>query len=326
MQLTELGLKGLRTITTKILGYPKNRSIDCARVEYFTNEANEYIYNRIYDSCDKSTGLAICKFGTIELGTMVSYKLQNNIHFTDYIKFLRGYPIPLFYKNEIVRVHNNAGIFPATKEVVDKFVSMMFECLPNVDILSSYCYAERYIEDDIKKCNKIDLEGFYAPFLFENPWTRILQGKKVLVIHPFAESIKSQYEKRDLLFDNPNVLPEFKSLHVIKAVQSIAGQKCEYDNWFEALESMKKQMEEVDFDIAIIGCGAYGFPLTVHAKCLGKVGVHLAGWTQMLFGIYGKRWIEDQPEYVKFINKNWIRPSQNEVPRNASSVEGACYW
>lgn len=89
---------------------------------------------------------------------------------------------------------------------------------------------------------------------------------------------------------------------------------------------MKKEMEKDEFDIALIGCGAYGFPLSVHAKRLGKVGIHLAGWTQMLFGIYGKRWLVDQPQYAKFINENWVRPSLDEVPQNASKVEGGCYW
>ena len=52
-----------------------------------------------------------------------------------------------------------------------------------------------------------------------------LRGKKVLVIHPFAETIQHQYEqKRTLLFKNPDVLPEFQ-LETIKAVQSLGGQK-----------------------------------------------------------------------------------------------------
>ena len=121
-------------------------------------------------------------------------------------------------------------------------------------------------------------------------------------MHPFAESIQSQYSKRELLFENQYVLPEFKSLRVIKAVQSIAGNPCGFDTWFEALDYMKREMEKEDFDIALIGCGAYGFPLTVHANRMGKVGIHLAGWLQMLFVISGKRWVEDQPQYATFIH------------------------
>lgn len=89
---------------------------------------------------------------------------------------------------------------------------------------------------------------------------------------------------------------------------------------------MKEQIRNKDFDIALIGCGAYGMPLAAYVKQLGKQAVHLAGWTQMLFGIYGKRWVEDQQEFSKFINDYWIRPIKDETPISAKQVEGGCYW
>ena len=51
---------------------------------------------------------------------------------------------------------------------------------------------------------------------------------------------------------------------------------------------------KIDFDVAIIGCGAYGFPLAAKLKQAGKQAIHLAGATQLLFGIKGKRWEEYQ--------------------------------
>ena len=50
-------------------------------------------------------------------------------------------------------------------------------------------------------------------------------------------------------------------------------------------------MEEI-FDVAIIGCGAYGMPLAAMLKQAGKQAIHLGGATQLLFGIKGKRWEE----------------------------------
>lgn len=141
-----------------------------------------------------------------------------------------------------------------------------------------------------------------------------------MVIHPFAETIKSQYEKKEHLFDNKNVLPEF-SLKTIKAVQSIAGTKTEFVDWFEALESMKRQIAETDFDVAIIGCGAYGMPLAAYCKQLGKKAVHLGGATQLLFGIKGKRW-----DNYSLYNEYWVRPLESETPLNAKKIESGCYW
>lgn len=155
-----------------------------------------------------------------------------------------------------------------------------------------------------------------------------MKGKRVLVVHPFVESIRYQYEhNRERIWLDPDVLPEFGDLLTLKAVQSIADAKNQpYEDWFEALKFMENEISKMDFDIALIGCGAYGMCLAAHVKRMGKIAVHLAGWTQMLFGVYGTRWIEQQHEFSKFINRYWIRPNANERPMGAEKVEGACYW
>ena len=84
-------------------------------------------------------------------------------------------------------------------------------------------------------------------------------------------------------------------------------------------------IKQIDFDIAIVGCGAYGLPLAAKIKEIGKQAIHLAGATQILFGIRGARW-DVRPEMQKYFNEYWIRPSDSERPKDAQSVEGACYW
>lgn len=48
---------------------------------------------------------------------------------------------------------------------------------------------------------------------------------------------------------------------------------------------MKDEIDKQDYDIALIGCGAYGFPLAAHIKRSGKKAIHLGGALQLLFGI-----------------------------------------
>lgn len=114
------------------------------------------------------------------------------------------------------------------------------------------------------------------------------RGKRVVVIHPFYQSINSQYKRKSKIFPN-GFLPDF-SLRVIPAVQSIGGKHSNYSNWFEALEWMKNELDKESYDIALLGCGAYGFPLAAHAKRTGHKAVHLGGSLQLFFGIKGKRW------------------------------------
>ena len=88
---------------------------------------------------------------------------------------------------------------------------------------------------------------------------------------------------------------------------------------------MKLQITKLEFDVAIIGCGAYGFPLAAHIKRMGKKAVHLGGATQMLFGIKGKRWIEIK-KFNSIINKFFVFPDTEEQVVNSSKVENGCYW
>lgn len=151
----------------------------------------------------------------------------------------------------------------------------------------------------------------------------------MLVIHPFEKTIRYQYEhRRNELFANPEVLPEFE-LKTIRAVQSIAGNRPkEHKDWFAALHYMEHQIDEVgDFDVALIGCGAYGMPLAAYVKHMGKVAIHAGGGVQYLFGIKNKRADEDEDATVRnLFNEAWIRPLREDTPSNIEKVEGECYW
>ena len=88
---------------------------------------------------------------------------------------------------------------------------------------------------------------------------------------------------------------------------------------------MKAEMDTKDFDVVIIGCGAYGFPLAAHAKRRGKKAIHLGGPTQMLFGIKGKRWVENE-NFKAILNEHFVFPEDTDKIKNASKVEEGCYW
>ena len=67
-------------------------------------------------------------------------------------------------------------------------------------------------------------------------------------------------------------------------------------------------------------------PLAAHVKRIGKQAIHLAGWTQVLFGITGRRWEVHDIRMKHLINEFWIRPDESERPINFKQVEDGCYW
>jgi hypothetical protein len=222
-------------------------------------------------------------------------------------------------------LETNAGFFPITHETLDRFAATMIDAMGGVDLLASWLPGEGYFEAELagaQLCNLADIEPYYH----RNPWSRFLAGRHVLVIHPFAVSILQQYNlHRHDLFKDPLVLPEFQ-LSTLRAVQSIAGNRPQgHVDWFSALQSMFDAAVATQADVVILGCGAYGFPLGAMLKAAGKQVIHLAGSTQILFGIKGKRW-ERHRRIADMFNEHWVRPAPEERPAGAERVEGACYW
>lgn len=270
------------------------------------------------------------------IGRYGANEFQCMINFMKYIHpfwFLRNM-FPFWVKSSLIKaMKENAGFFsPNGYKAYSRFADLYYESAKKIDILACWFKNCDIVEKEMnyKVCWLLSIEPWWA----KNPWTRYLKGKKVLVIHPFAESIKLQYKKRELLFDNPDVLPEFASLNVIKAVQSIGGKSNNFRDWFDALHYMEEQIDKVDYDIALIGCGAYGLPLAAYCKEQGKKAIHMGGALQLMFGIKGNRW--ERSTYGKgwpginyshlLDNLNWVRPIENEKPQGAQKVEDACYW
>lgn len=291
-------------------------------VELFNQSANDFCLS----SLEKNEPLMISKFGTIELAVLVQHKffLKKNYTKSDYFEFFKGNIPSLGWKNNIDGLCTNAGFFPNDSNLLDKYYQINIESMKQIDILGSYCENEKFFKKELEHSKKINIDGYYAPFYYKNPWTKALEGKKVLVIHPFEKSIISQYNKRHLIWEDKNLLPDFE-LKTLKAEQTMLGEQSKFDTWFDALDSMKEKMKSIDFDVALIGAGAYGMPLAAYAKELGKQSVHMAGWTQILFGIKGKRW-EDMPKVSKYMNEHWVSPLEEEIPKNYKKVEDGCYW
>jgi hypothetical protein len=262
--------------------------------------------------------LLVARLGSVELACLRFYLEKRKD---------KGRPYP---KKLSASMANPAGFFPVDNRSLDAFCGLFLEQVAQVDVMG--VWFNKY-EDAVcnRFCPQAELVDFdcLEPFRFAPPWSRALAGKKVLVVHPFVDSIRTQYrDKRRLLFPSPDVLPEFE-LKTIKSVQSAAGSPLPFATWFDALNHMCDQIAREDFDVCIVGAGAYGLPLASFAKQLGKQAIHLGGVTQILFGIKGKRW-ETDPAYLnttaKLFNEHWVRPLDSETPPDKSKIEGGGYW
>lgn len=255
------------------------------------------------------------RLGAVELANMRAYEFDDK----------------RIIEKDVKQLCDCAGFFPNDVSLMPRFYDEMIQGCRETDYLAAWFqpFEDYYLNTVFPKEMHLTYLHYIDPFRCpEEPWTAALKGKKVLVIHPQARIIEQQYRKRELLFPGTEILPEFE-LQVLKAVQTNAGETDErYHNWFEALEDMYEQAMQKEFDLAILGCGAYGFPLAAKMKQAGKQAVHMGGISQVLFGIHGKRWDEDKNHRFlqQYDSDAWVRLLDKDKPKNANAVEDGCYW
>ena len=331
----------MNTVDVVIRGLKKSYRL-LAHKEFYPPECDcnrQSSNDKIYNLLHAGKPCMISRFGTTEINCINNYLCVHKKR--PFLKkcwdYISDYTHTPWWNTDHFKYMNvYSGIFPVNIEIAEKFSQLYLQDIPLIDLLACHQYYEKFmhLRDDVIR---IHLEMLY-PFFVDRPWTRYLKGKKVLVVHPFEDTIRLQYAKRRLLFKNPEVLPDF-TLITFKAVQTIAGNKSNFGSWFEALEYMKREIGKIDFDVCIIGCGAYGLPLAAYVKRMGKQAIHMAGGTQLLFGILGKRWTEQYKNvlhyrpgininvnYRPLFNDSWVYPLKIDTPQNAINVENACYW
>lgn len=305
-----LALKVLRRIHDAVAGSRPQLS-DCDRDP-------DSVAATIRAVLDSRRASMLARYGSTELACLVNH-LGVQAGRPALLEYVRGRALPWWWNRRIIeRMASQSGFFPVEPRAIGRFCDQMLADSPLVDILGAWRSEEQWLSPWLTGARRVQLRCF-DPFYAEKPWTLALAGKRVLVVHPFEKTIRSQYAHRTRIFPS-GLLPDF-TLLTIPAVQSSVGERVDFPDWFAALDSMKRAMDREDYDVALIGCGAYGFPLAAHAKRQGKIGFHIGGSLQLLFGILGRRW-----EGAAFVNEHWVRPAPDETPRNAKVLENACYW
>ena len=212
-------------------------------------EASDFIAETV--SADSAC--MISRFGSVELSAVLASYFKRKYSFLDNaVAYISGRRSQFWLDDKIMKsMTNNAGFFPWSESLVERFAELVIDDLKMIDILGAWIDYESQISHFLtgaKVVPLVDLELYFH----ERPWSRALKGKTVLIVHPFEDTIMSQYGKRARLFENPDVLPDF-TIKTLKAVQSIAGTDVPFRDWFAAFDYMCERISCTVFDIALIG-------------------------------------------------------------------------
>jgi hypothetical protein len=222
------------------------------------------------------------------------------------------------------------GAVSRSDSELDRFALQYLSAAGSSDVLVVGRFAPHVIRftpllerEDLRIADSGALEPYTAMRCGVPSWTAALAGKRVLIVHSFERSIREQSERRASVRGVADFLPAF-DLHVVRPLDTFAGYGSAR-TWQADLASLTADIAKQSFDVAIVGAGGYGLPAASFIKGMGKTVIHLAGATQLLFGIRGARW-DDDPAYREFIDATWVRPHASERPAKAELVESGCYW
>jgi hypothetical protein len=254
-----------------------------------------------------------------------------------YLDLNNGFRNPIRYIQSIIlrsrrqkQLCTNAGVFPITREIFNFFATEHLKALEILDIFSVWAKPSAWVEANYLSVDETLFVTGDASFpwpesrdrISDVGWGMALENKKVLVISPFVDSFEIQSHKFEQIFQGiefPNMKLEF-----LRAPLSQGG-LIDGSTYKSHLSDLKRQMEQIEFDVALVSAGAYSLPLAAYAKLMGKTGVHAGGALQLFFGVTGQRY--DNYDLVRrFINSSWKRPFEHERPLNWRDIEKGCYW
>jgi hypothetical protein len=264
-----------------------------------------------------------------------NYKLDNEIK-TYISKFVMNcinwlYSTSGYYDKSVKGNNFNFDITALTKNYFE-FIKHLETSIQNCEITQFFVHEgfvmnllKTYKNDFIQHYNINNfsiLNGTEFQDRINDIFTMMNQ-KKVLAISSFDGLIKKQFESGNVykIYNNyPNII----TLETIKFPYCFHNNGPD-NNYFETLEYIFNQIKNIDFDIAILGCGAYGHMLChkIHTE-LKKDAIYVGGSIQTLFGIISSR--EKQHGKIKY-NEYWIDEIPEEYrPNNYKLIENGCYW
>lgn len=234
-----------------------------------------------------------------------------------------------------IEVNSNAGFFSAGLDEEFRFMEIYISALRNLDLLGVWGDAFAWVEELGATEHSVPLVplAVLSPWIETYPygldlsgglpWVSSLEGKKVLVVSPFVRTFEFQHKNISKAFQNKKY-PAFE-LQTLKAPMTFGEVSSINNNWFKNLDQLISRSGELDFDIALIGAGAYSLPLVDAIKQQGKKAIHCGGGLQLFFSVMGSRWI-NSPYVLRYYNEHWARPSLEELHHKSEQVENSCYW
>lgn len=225
------------------------------------------------------------------------------------------------------RLANNAGFFPAEKNAFRNWDQIMRNAISDLDFICLWQkdpflqeYERNLVDRLAPKARRVKMNSLGKSLL------PLLVGQKILVISPFVRTMEDQLSKLEAIHDSERS----KRIDWDGLASQIQFLRCPFQwhlepspfsSWENGLYTLTELALSKNFEIALIGAGAWSIPLSAAIKKGGRSAIHTGGETQLFFGIRGKRW-----DSYGFYNSSWTSCLPEETPMGTNKIDSGCYW
>lgn len=242
-------------------------------------------------------------------------------------RWLRPFwPAAASWQRPAERLYVDSGVFPVTRGEFKNFLTTYRASVADLDGICLWQddpflrHYEKVLAAELcPRARRITYLALTSRVLEE------LAGLRWLVVSSFTKSMRIQSPKlAEIHRGKPwarRLQNQERAIEFLACPTFASLAPSPYQSWSDGLDRLTEAACRVEFDVALVGAGAWSLPLLSNLKKAGKKGIHLGGETQLVFGIKGRRW-----DHEGIYNEAWVRPDPLETPAGFMKKENGCYW
>jgi hypothetical protein len=280
---------------------------------------NTKLYHYLLHKCTVGDKFIIPRIAGVE--NNIVFAAQNNINCDSMLYHMKN--------NAGISFRDYASIYSYSTQYLKAFVNCELFCCWELQghyishITQSHAYMLQSFPEK-KHIWAFTLDIFH--YIHNNPWTRSLSGKRILIISSFIETMKMQVPHLEKIYGT-NLFPQCTFVFIKPPLKQ--GKEISLD-FQEELRLFFLTLDEVKdmYDVALVSSGGNGNIICNYIfEEHNKSAIYVGGVLQMYFGILGNRWVLERNEIMHlYYNKYWVRPDKTERPIGHETIEHSCYW
>jgi len=199
----------------------------------------------------------------------------------------------------IIPAVNNLAINNNFYDEIFSFCDYYFSRDGYHDEMKKYRNSELFVSQHFPTKEKIwESVRIILYFMFNNPWTLALEGKRILVISSYTKEIETNAKK--------NILP----------MELLRNNTFSFINWNRKIDpgisiNINRQMmqeKKDNFDVALVDAGDFTNLILSDLYKIGKSAISMEDNLCLLFGLYTDSHLKQHSEFFKvFMNENWLK-------------------